>query len=356
MLHHEDLLYKLRFILFGVLVFAGLLLLSIIVIGVGGNGAQALNNNDSTGVFSESESPNAVLGGMSNAAYGFNQTMTRVSRSLNAELRSMATTTAQFSSATARGAQDGLLFGAHTAAKSVRLVGNATNSSFAFVGHTIGSGFAFAGNTIGHSASFLTRTTSDSFAIMVHTPGKVAGIVSPTQAVGNIIRPEDHTTIPIIDPRSPALLAARKAMAATPATASNPSSNAKPQWPIHGVITTLFGTPHAPFQPIHTGMDISDGRAPGTTPIKPFKPGKVVQVIHSGIGLGNHVVVDHGSGVTSVYAHLNSISVREGQKVGGKTVLGFEGSTGASTGSHLHFEIRVHGQAADPLKFISGRP
>jgi murein DD-endopeptidase MepM/ murein hydrolase activator NlpD len=68
------------------------------------------------------------------------------------------------------------------------------------------------------------------------------------------------------------------------------------------------------------------------------------------------VIIDHGKGVTSVYAHLASISVKEGKKVGMDTVLGYEGTTGLSTGVHLHFEIRVNGQAADPRQFISGHP
>jgi murein DD-endopeptidase MepM/ murein hydrolase activator NlpD len=72
--------------------------------------------------------------------------------------------------------------------------------------------------------------------------------------------------------------------------------------------------------------------------------------------LGNHVIVDHGNGVTSVYAHLHSISVQVGQDVTLDTTLGLEGSTGASTGTHLHFEIRVNGQAANPQQFISGQP
>jgi murein DD-endopeptidase MepM/ murein hydrolase activator NlpD len=68
------------------------------------------------------------------------------------------------------------------------------------------------------------------------------------------------------------------------------------------------------------------------------------------------VIVDHGNGVTSVYAHMDSIAVKTGQEVGLDTVLGIEGTTGVSTGPHLHLEIRVNGQAANPRQFIDGNP
>jgi murein DD-endopeptidase MepM/ murein hydrolase activator NlpD len=114
--------------------------------------------------------------------------------------------------------------------------------------------------------------------------------------------------------------------------------------------------PHYRFQPTLTGIEISSGQAAGVTPIKPFRPGEVISAVHSNRGLGNHVIVDHGNGVTSVYSHLDSISVKMGQKVSLDTILGLEGTTGASTGPHLHLEIRVNGQAANPRQFIDGNP
>ena len=129
-----------------------------------------------------------------------------------------------------------------------------------------------------------------------------------------------------------------------------------PIWPIHGVITTEFGVPHWPFQPTHTGIDISDGKASGITPIHAFKPGVVKEVIHSSAGFGNHVIIDHGGGLTSLYGHMYSTAVKVGQKVDQKTVLGLEGTTGASTGPHVHFEIHVNGVPVDPHKYVDGRP
>jgi murein DD-endopeptidase MepM/ murein hydrolase activator NlpD len=192
---------------------------------------------------------------------------------------------------------------------------------------------------------------------VLHIPGNAAGFVSTT-AVSAVVRPAEHDPVPIIDPHSPELRAAQAALPAS-SPVGQPASAAylpAPQWPLHGIITTQFGVPEPPYQPIHTGLDISDGHRPGVTPIRPFRPGRVIEAIHSRIRLGNEVVIDHGSGVTSVYGHLNSISVQQGQTVDENTIVGYEGTTGVSTGPHLHFEIRVNGQAVDPHKFISGQP
>lgn len=103
-------------------------------------------------------------------------------------------------------------------------------------------------------------------------------------------------------------------------------------------------------------MDISSGNRSGVMPIKPFRAGVVVEAVHTRYGLGNHVVVDHGEGITSTYAHLYSIAVHVGQPVGTDTALGQEGSTGVSTGTHLHFEIRKDGQLQNPQDYIAGTP
>ncbi len=225
-------------------------------------------------------------------------------------------------------------------------------------GKGVGNGFVAAGRGVGSGFVWTGRAVGSGFA-MTFRVSKVAARASMlnTQAVASVIRPADHTPVPIIDPASPELQAARAALPATaPAAAPAPQPVVVPQWPLHGAITTQFGASDWPYQRVHTGIDISDGTRPGTTPIHPFRPGTVVQVIHSTVSLGNHVVVDHGNGVTSVYGHMNSTAVVVGQQVDEGTVLGYEGTTGASTGTHLHFEIRVNGQATDPHQFIAGQP
>jgi murein DD-endopeptidase MepM/ murein hydrolase activator NlpD len=69
-------------------------------------------------------------------------------------------------------------------------------------------------------------------------------------------------------------------------------------------------------------------------------------------GYGNLVVVDHGNGLSTAYGHMSSIAVSSGQSVAQGTVLGGMGTTGNSTGVHLHFEVRVNGSAVNPLGYL----
>lgn len=125
-------------------------------------------------------------------------------------------------------------------------------------------------------------------------------------------------------------------------------------WPISGVVSLEFGEIHLPIQPLHTGIDIA-----GTLgdPILPFMGGTVMKVESLSWGYGKYVVVDHGDHVTSVYAHFDTLQVIVGQEVvAGSTVLGRRGSTGWSTGPHLHFETRVFGIPVNPRTFLSSNP
>lgn len=234
----------------------------------------------------------------------------------------------------------------HTADMAGRTISNSAHSvslaavqSAKSVGHAVQDGAASAGRTVTDSVSSVARATDH-----------VAATVSSAASLGSFIRPEDKTPVPVITP-----VAAAAEAKPVSQIVPQPQQPTAAQWPIHGSITTFFGVPELPFERIHTGLDISDGRPSGVTPILPFKPGRVAEVIRGG-GLGNHVVVDHGGGLTSVYGHLHSVDVQVGEEVGEGTVLGYEGSTGASTGTHLHFEIRVNGQPVDPRKFINGLP
>ncbi len=219
------------------------------------------------------------------------------------------------------------------------------------------------GHGVQHSAAYLGRGLAHGVGIVVSVPGAIISAVSRATDVNEVIKPVDYSSIPVIEPAPGVLLTEQaKALltAPTPSVATAPAQNVPTDsagvWPIHGTVTTLFGVPELPYQAIHTGLDISDGKRPGVTPVVAFKPGTVAQVIHSSAGLGNHIVVDHGGGVTSVYGHLYSTAVQVGQQVNQQTILGLEGTTGVSTGTHLHFEIWVNGQPNDPHKFISGQP
>ncbi len=99
----------------------------------------------------------------------------------------------------------------------------------------------------------------------------------------------------------------------------------------------------------HTGLDIDGDFG---DPIWAADDGVVIKVAYLNTGYGYHVIIDHGGGKTTTYAHLQKIYVKQGQKVARGEVLGEEGSTGHSTGSHLHFEVRFNGKVYNPLSYI----
>jgi murein DD-endopeptidase MepM/ murein hydrolase activator NlpD len=121
------------------------------------------------------------------------------------------------------------------------------------------------------------------------------------------------------------------------------------RWPLSGFrITTYFGGRGA-FQRYHTGIDLA---APYGTPIVAAKSGQVEVAGWSSMGYGFHVVLDHGGGVETLYAHMSRIAVRPGQWVEAGDLIGYVGSTGWSTGPHLHFEVRVNGVPRNPLAYL----
>ena len=104
----------------------------------------------------------------------------------------------------------------------------------------------------------------------------------------------------------------------------------------------------------HKGVDICN--VGYTSSVFAVKSGKVILANTSGWGggYGNYVVIDHGGGVTTLYAHMSSVSVSEGQMVSQGTVIGITGNTGASTGPHLHYEVRINGVYQNPLNYLAG--
>lgn len=322
----DSMMHSFRLLCAAILMLAIGILISILVSAPQDNKVEAkeLNSRSSKTERPALNSPNVVANGMSLLAYQTSQAADTI-----------ATSASQAGSTITNGAE-----------AAMSATANAIKNTGATVGQAVQTGTIAVGRAVGSGASFV-----------VSIPGSALQAVSKTAAVRTVIRPSDHVEVPIIDPGSPEL---KQALAALPAddeaNKESTDGTVKPVWPINGSITTQFGVDHRPFQYTHSGIDISDGQAPGITPIRPFRPGRVIETNYSGYGLGNHVIVDHGNGVTSVYAHLASIAVSANQKVDQATTLGYQGSTGTSTGSHLHFEIRVNGQATDPAQFIAGRP
>jgi murein DD-endopeptidase MepM/ murein hydrolase activator NlpD len=123
-------------------------------------------------------------------------------------------------------------------------------------------------------------------------------------------------------------------------------------WPVRGTLSSVFGVRNSPFTetPVfHHGMDIV---AQVGAPVLASASGVVVKSGYEAL-YGNMVVVDHGAGYRSVYGHLSSLSVEEGAYVNRGEELGKVGSTGRSTGPHLHYEVRLNGLPVNPARFLN---
>ena len=157
---------------------------------------------------------------------------------------------------------------------------------------------------------------------------------------------------PSPSPSGPAASVTRGNPTPTPSAArpgpAPTSRNARFMWPVNGPVTSGFGPRTHPISGgtrIHNGVDIG---ASSGTPIKAADTGTVVMAGSNG-GYGNWTLIDHGGGLATGYAHQSSIGVRVGQRVTRGEVIGRVGSTGASTGPHLHWEVRVNGNPVNPM-------
>jgi len=122
-------------------------------------------------------------------------------------------------------------------------------------------------------------------------------------------------------------------------------------WPVRGTISSPYGNRTHPIlkrQILHSGIDIA---APNGTPVKAPAGG---EVIYDGWlrGYGRVVVLDHGKGFSTLYAHLSASLVKEGQVVKSGATIAKVGKTGNTTGYHLHFEVRVYGTPENPIKYL----
>ncbi len=152
-----------------------------------------------------------------------------------------------------------------------------------------------------------------------------------------------HAVVPPPDPP-----AAPGPVAAGPAAAGAPKGGTSSSgfiWPVIGRLTSPFGPR---WGSIHQGQDIAD---PTGTPIRAPKAGLVVKAASAG-GFGNLTLIDHGGGVVTAYGHQSRFAVKEGDQVQQGQVIGYVGSTGFSTGPHLHFEVRINGVARNPIPYL----
>ena len=118
--------------------------------------------------------------------------------------------------------------------------------------------------------------------------------------------------------------------------------------PVNGTISSRYGVSSRIRSSTHTGLDIA---APQGTAIKAVAEGNVTCASYSG-SYGNLVKIDHGNRIETWYAHTSKMYVTAGQKVEAGEVIAAVGSTGNSTGAHLHLEIRINGQHVNPQQYL----
>lgn len=124
-------------------------------------------------------------------------------------------------------------------------------------------------------------------------------------------------------------------------------------WPVMGRVTSSFGERMDPFGgdgegEFHTGIDIAAAKG---TPIHATGDGVVVKA-GWGTGYGREVVLNHGQGITTLYGHMSAIAVVPGETVSRGQVIGYVGSSGHSTGAHVHYEVRIDGTPVNPHRYM----
>lgn len=210
---------------------------------------------------------------------------------------------------------------------------------------------------------------------------RLSGIVKPAlEAAGRLRRAFDVAGLPIeryaaksgvksvraalggpfipADPRGASTLFERELATAQVAVATlDDLRRALPTTPLRKPLTgelqttSVFGYRTDPFYgrpALHSGVDLRDEYG---APVKATAAG-VVSIAGPNGGYGNMVEIDHGGGLETRYAHLSAILVSPGQQIAPGAVVGRVGSTGRSTGPHLHYEVRIDGEAVDPARFL----
>jgi murein DD-endopeptidase MepM/ murein hydrolase activator NlpD len=122
-------------------------------------------------------------------------------------------------------------------------------------------------------------------------------------------------------------------------------------WPVQGVVTSSFGARLDPINgegAFHTGIDIATNKGDA---VRAPADGTIVKA-GLGTGYGREIIIDHGHGIETLYAHLSGFAVTAGQDVSRGDILGYVGSSGHSTGPHLHYEVRIHDTPVNPYKYL----
>ena len=137
----------------------------------------------------------------------------------------------------------------------------------------------------------------------------------------------------------------------------NASATGSLGWPVpcSTRVTSRFGYRSDPFtgeQRYHSGIDI-DGYGNDGAPVVASDGGTVITATYND-GYGNYIIIDHGNGYQTLYAHMSGLAVGNGATVSKGQTIGYLGQTGRATGTHCHFEVFINGSRTDPAQFFGG--
>jgi murein DD-endopeptidase MepM/ murein hydrolase activator NlpD len=186
----------------------------------------------------------------------------------------------------------------------------------------------------------LEKTRNDQARLKGALDDRIAEVTSEVAALSR----EEATLAAEIRTRQ---LAADAAPPDSGGGASGRASGSGVAWPASGTVTSGFGYR---WGVLHAGLDIANSVG---TPIKAAKAGTVIVAGWNSGGYGNWVIIDHGGGFSTLYGHMSKVRASEGQTVKQGQLIGDMGSTGNSTGPHVHFETRVNGNPQDPTRYLS---
>jgi murein DD-endopeptidase MepM/ murein hydrolase activator NlpD len=208
------------------------------------------------------------------------------------------------------------------------------------IGDTLADVADYFGISVGAIIAYGPNGISSADKVSVGTTVVLPGAVPPGPPVSLTPPPAPPVAAVAVPPAPPVVVAP------PPPPAPAPVVSAGFIWPFVGPISSPFGDGRG-----HSGIDIDGFGREGST-IVAAASGQVVYTAYLGYGYGYHIIIDHGNGFSSLYAHLSDIWVSPGQYVDQGEGIGVIGCTGYCTGTHLHFEIRIGGTPVDPLGYL----
>jgi murein DD-endopeptidase MepM/ murein hydrolase activator NlpD len=196
-------------------------------------------------------------------------------------------------------------------------------------------------SVVGDEEQLLSATANGEPAELLSSRGGLAATILRASVSLDALAGEFQDSKASLSTLEQAIITKQARQAATPAI-----------WPVgYRTISSGYGSRPSPFgrgREYHSGLDIG---APYGTPIYATADGVVQTASYSG-GYGNMVLIYHGYGFTTLYGHMSRMAVKRGQSVKRGQIIGYVGSTGRSTGPHVHYEVRVYGNPVSPFRYL----